>query len=98
MLPLYFKDYHKQLKVPFAIYADFESLTAKIDSAQPNPERSSTEKYQRHQPCEFSYIVVSQVDNYSKPPVVYRREDAVDKFLECLQEEQKYIQEKLEFC
>ena len=29
---LYFKDYHKQLEVPFAIYADFESLTAKIDS------------------------------------------------------------------
>ena len=94
---LYFKDYHKQLKVPFAIYADFESLTAKIDSVQPSPEKSSTEKYQHHQPCGFSYIIVSQVDIYSKPPVVYRGEDAVDKFLQCLQEEQKYIQEKLDF-
>ena len=29
--------------------------------------------------------------------VVYRGEDAVDKFLECLEEEQKYIQENLDF-
>ena len=94
---LYFKGYHKQLKVPFAIYADFESLTAKIDSAQPNPEKSSTEKYQHHPPCGFSYIVISDYERYSKPPVVYRGEDAVDKFLECSQEEQKYILEKLDF-
>ncbi|XP_028408129.1 uncharacterized protein LOC114530722 [Dendronephthya gigantea] len=46
------------LKVPFVIYADFESLTAKIDSTPPNPEKSSTEKYQHHQPCGFSYIVI----------------------------------------
>ncbi|XP_028417042.1 uncharacterized protein LOC114541307 [Dendronephthya gigantea] len=94
---LFFKDYHKQLKVPFAIYADFESLTTKINSVKPNPEKSSTEKYQHHQPCGFSYIVVSDHEKYSKPPVVYRGEDAVDKFLECLEEEQKYIQEKLDW-
>ena len=94
---LYFKDYHKQLKVQFAIYVDFESLTAKINSAQPNPERSSTEKYQHHKPCGFSYIVISINEKYSKPPVVYRGEDAVDKFLECLEKERKYIQEKLDF-
>ena len=94
---LFFKDYHKQLKVPFAIYADFESLTTKIDSAQPNHEKSSTEKYQYHQPCGFSYIVVSNHEKYSKPPVVYRGEDAVDKFLKCLEEEQEYIQEKLDW-
>ncbi|CAB4039210.1 Gastrula zinc finger, partial [Paramuricea clavata] len=94
---LFYKDYHKQLKVPFAIYADFESLTTKIDSTQPNPEKSFTEKYQHHQPCGFSYIVVSDYEKYSKPPVVYRGEDAVDKFLECLEEEQKYIQKKVDF-
>ena len=46
----YFKDYHKQLKVPFDIYADFESITAKIDSVSRNPTKSYTEKYQHHQP------------------------------------------------
>ncbi len=45
---LYFKDYYKQLKVPFAIYADFESLTTEIDLTQPNPQKSFTEKYQHH--------------------------------------------------
>ncbi len=30
---LYFKDYYKQLKVPFVIYTYFKSLTAKINSA-----------------------------------------------------------------
>ena len=41
--------------------------------------------------------MISGHEKYSKPPVVYRAEDAVDKFLECLQEEQKYIQEQLDF-
>ena len=94
---LYFKEYHKQLKVPFVIYADFESITAKIDSVSPNPTKSSTEKYQHHQPCGFSYVVVSEAEQYSKLLVVYRGEDAVDKFLECLETEQQHIEEKLSF-
>ncbi|XP_028416044.1 uncharacterized protein LOC114539626 [Dendronephthya gigantea] len=94
---LSFKDYHKQLKVPFAIYADFESFTTKINLVKQNPEKSFTEKYQHHQPCGFSYIVVSDHAKYSEPPVVYRGEDAVDEFLKCLEEEQKYIQEKLDW-
>ena len=95
---LYFKDYHKQLKVPFVICADFESITAKIDSVSPNPTKSCTEKYQQYQPCEFSYyIVVSETERYSKLPVVYPGDDAVDTFLECLETEQQYIEEKLTF-
>ena len=94
---LYFKDYHKQLKVPFVIYADFESVTAKIDSATPDPTKSSTEKYQHHLPCGFSYVVVSEAEKYNKPPVVYRGKDAVDKFLACLEAEQQYIEKKLSF-
>ena len=94
---LYFKDYHKQLKVLFVIYADFESITAKIDSVSPNPTKPSTEKYQHHQPCGFSYVVVSEAEQYSKLPVVYRGEDAVAKFIECLETEQQYIEEKLSF-
>jgi hypothetical protein len=85
----YFKDYHKQLKVPFAICADFESITAKIDSDSP---KTSTKKYQHHHPCGFSYVIISEVEQYSRLPVVYRGEDAVDKFLECLETEQQYIE------
>ena len=38
--------------------------------------------------------MISDFDKYSKSPVVYGGEDAVDKFLE---KEQRYIQEKLDF-
>ena len=92
---LKFKDYHKKLKVPFAIYADFESFTTKIDSAPQDPTISSTEKHQLHQPCGFSYMVVSEVEKYSKAPVVYCGSDSVDKFIECLLTEEKEIQEIL---
>ena len=41
--------------------------------------------------------MISDFDKYSKSPVVYRGEDAVDKFLKCLEKEQRYIQEKVDF-
>ena len=42
-------------------------------------------------------IVVSEAEKHCKPPVVYSGENAVDKFLQCLEEEQQCIQEKLSF-
>ncbi|MCG8571960.1 MAG: hypothetical protein MJB14_17635 [Spirochaetes bacterium] len=45
---VYFKNYHKQLPVPFVIYADFESITEKISTCLPSNQKSYTEKYQRH--------------------------------------------------
>ena len=93
---LKFKDYHKKLKVPFAIYADFESFTTKIDSAPQDPMKSSTEKYQHHQTCSFSYMVVCEAEQHSKPPVIYRGPNAVDKFLESVKEKEKRIQEILD--
>ena len=47
---VYFKDYARQLKVPFVIYADFECFTTPIDNCTPEPDRSSTTKYQHHRP------------------------------------------------
>ena len=82
---LQFKDFHKQLKVPFVIYADFESLTTKIRSASPDPRKSSTYKFQKHQACDFVHVT------YCKPPVLYRGVDAVDIFLEALQQEEERI-------
>ncbi|KAK3740309.1 hypothetical protein QZH41_010880 [Actinostola sp. cb2023] len=93
---LQFKDFHKQMRVPFAIYADFESLTTKIQSASPDPTKSSTEKYQHHQACGFAYVIVSERPDHCKAPVLYRGEDAVDKFLESLQKEEQIIETLLE--
>ena len=37
-----FKNHQRQLPVPFAIYADFEATTKKIDSGQPSNKKSYT--------------------------------------------------------
>ena len=65
---VYFKNHHKQLPVPFVIYADFEALTEKIQGCQPNNEKSYTEAYQKHTDCGNGYKVVCCYDDkYSKP-------------------------------
>ena len=48
-----FKKYAHQLKVSFVIYADFESLTVPINSANNNDNKSFTEAYQHHEPYGF---------------------------------------------
>ena len=50
-----FKNYFKQLPVPFKIYADFECILKGVKSNKNNG--SYTEKYQDHIPCSFAYNV-----------------------------------------
>lgn len=88
---LYFMDVQKQLKVPFVIYADFESYLVKCDQQPLNPSISFTQKTQERKPSGFCYTVVSEVENYDTPPIVYRGEDAVDTFLDHLLREEKRI-------
>ena len=40
---LEFNNFHKQLPMPFVIYADFEGITEKIHGCQPNDDKSFTE-------------------------------------------------------
>ena len=80
-----FKNIHRQLRAPFIIYADFECYTTRIDTCLNNPKRSNSTAYQHHEPSGFCYVVVSSVDKFTKPAVVYRGEHAVDTFLEHLE-------------
>ena len=90
---VYFHNYQKRLPVPFVIYADFEALTRKIDSCSPRGEKSYTQAYQKHEASGFGYKVVCHYDKkYSKPAVIYRGENAVQKFIQNLSEEVKYCQ------
>ena len=89
---LEFNNYMRQLKVPFCIYADFECTTKEIMSCEKNPDESSTEKYQKHEPNSFAYKVVSSDPNYHKNPVNYRGPDAASKFLECMLKEEREIE------
>ena len=85
---VYFYNYQNQLPVPFVIYADFEAITKKIDTCSPPGEKSYTQAYQKHEPSGFGYKVVCHYDQkYSKPAVIYRGENVVEKFIQHLFEE-----------
>ena len=86
-----FKNHKKSMRVPFVIYADFAAITEKIDSATPNPEKSFTEKYQKHTPSGFCYYVKKDSEENYAEPVVYRGEDCVDTFCTTIEEEVKEI-------
>ena len=79
-----FKNYARQLKIPFAIYTDFESLTVPINSASNNDNKSYTEAYQHHTPCRFAHKVVCCEDQYTKPKELYRGKSCAEKFLDCM--------------
>ena len=85
-----FENFHKQLDVPFVIYADFEAITEKVHTASPNNNKSYTEAYQRHIDCGFGYKVVCCDDKYSKPVETFRGKDAVNRFIKKMLEEVKY--------
>ena len=93
---VYFKNHHKQLPVPFVIYADFEAITEKIQGCQPNNEKSYTEAYQKHTDCGYGYKVVCCYDDkYSKPVQIHRGENAIHKFMENMLEEVNWCKSKM---
>jgi len=89
---LKFTNHHKQMRVPFIIYADFEALHIPVDSCENNPENSYTREIAKQTPCSYCYVVV-RYDGVARDPVLYRGENAVEHFLENLQTELKEINE-----
>ena len=95
---LKFNNFHKQLPVPFVIYADFEAITKKVQGCEQSEEmeneknrRSYMEAYQTHEDCGYGYKVVCCYDDkYSKYTCIYRGENTVYKFMEKMLEEVKY--------
>ena len=88
---LKFTNHHKQLPVPFVIYADFEAITEKVQGCKPDNDKSYTEVYQKHTDCGYGYKVVCCYDDkYTKPVQIYRGEKAVYKFMEAILGEVKY--------
>ncbi|KAL9980669.1 hypothetical protein ACROYT_G009282 [Oculina patagonica] len=92
-----FQNHHKQMKVPYVIYADFEALVRKISGCELGPEskqKSYTEKTEQHEACGFAYTVVRS-DGRNKRPVVYRGKNAVEVFLKQLLNEENLIRKSL---
>ena len=72
---LYFKNYHKQLPIPFVVYADFECFTYPINTCHPNPDKSYGYNYQKHEPSGFCYYLKGIVDSF-KPVIFTKTKDS----------------------
>ena len=93
---LRFKNFHHSEKAPFAVYADFESLIKPLNNCDPDPNKSYTKKYQKHEPISFSYYIA--VNGVFFKPVLRKYTktkpedtDAIDVFIKWLEEDVKAI-------
>ena len=94
---LRFKNFPHSEKAPFAIYADFESLIKPMDNCDPDPNKSYTKKYQKHEPISFSYYILCSI--YGVYKSILRKytktkpedADAMDVFIKWLEEDVKAI-------
>jgi hypothetical protein len=74
------------------IYSDFECLTKPIQKCTQNPEQSSTQAYQNHEPSGFTVHVTGM----DRKPVEYRGKNCVTKFIEVIKGLEKDILAKIE--
>ena len=103
---LRFKNFRYSEKAPFVIYADFESLIKPIDNCDPNPNRSYTKKYQKHEPISFCYYIecfndtlckeIFNDDTKRKQLRYYVKTkpedpDAIDVFIKWLEDDVKFL-------
>ena len=71
---LKFQYHFKKLPIPFTIYADFECFTIPISSCQPNPDKSYTQSYQKHEPSGYClYIKALDGMKVDFKPIVYTK-------------------------
>ena len=81
-----FKNYFKQIPVPFKIYADFECNLKSIESY----ESSYSRKYQDHILCSFASKLVCVDDKFTKPIVAFRGENTAYEFVKVIFKEYQY--------
>ncbi|WAR02549.1 hypothetical protein MAR_009107 [Mya arenaria] len=101
---LNFKHFFKSMRVPFIVYADFESFTQKLDTAQPNLDESYTKQYQKHTPSGFCYYIkcfddgVDKIINLKQNPIIYTKQteddDVSQIFVDSLEQSIKDIYTK----
>ena len=76
-----FKDGQNQFKVPFIMYADFESILEPMDPVEPgSPNQPYTNEVDQHTPsgwCVYSKFAYGDVDNLLR---TYRGKDCIETF------------------
>ena len=75
---LNFKNYYKQLPIPFVVYADFECFTKPMNTCSSNPEKSYTYNYQKHEPSGFCFYIKGIVPGIKFEPIIYTKTKSTD--------------------
>ena len=89
-----------QLKAPWVIYADFESIIRKIEGPLLSTDKSFTKKKKKkkktsiQEACGFCVRAVRS-DGLLTEPVLYRGQDCIQVFLEQLKEAELIIKQSL---
>ena len=78
-----FKNYFRQIPVPFKIYADFECILKETGVSEEILDKNSSynTKNQSQIPCGFGYKVIYIDDKFSKDIVIFRGKDCTNKFI-----------------
>ena len=76
-----YKNCERKIKLPFMVYADFESILVLGDNGKQNPEKSYMNKYQKHVASSYGYNLVCVDDKCSKPFKFYLGQEAVYNFV-----------------
>ncbi|EDO34875.1 predicted protein [Nematostella vectensis] len=97
-----FKNYNRKMRVPFVVYADFESFTENIDTCSPDGSKSFTKQYQKHKPSGFCYLIKCFDGDISPPELVRYTAESPDEdipqlFVESLESDIKKIYDKFRF-
>ena len=75
---LYFKNYEKQLPMPFVVYADFECFTKPMNTCKPNPKESFSYNYQKHEPSGFCIYIKGIDPKITFKPIIYTKNNDSD--------------------
>ena len=87
------KNYERQIKSSFIIYAGFESILVPENNGKQNPNGSYTNKYQKHVAWSHGYKLICVDDKVIKSFKLYLEKDAVFNFINSMTEESKYCNE-----
>ena len=75
---LCFNNYHKQLPIPFVLYADFECFTKPMSTCSSNPEDSYKYNYQKHKPSGFCLYIKGLDPKITFKPILYTKTNSTD--------------------
>ena len=95
-------NHNRSVRVPFIVYADFESFIPQLSTCQLNPKNSYTKRYQKHIPSGFCYHnKCFEIILYSQLSVIFVNEfndyDVVQIFMDTLEKNIKEIYRKFKF-